>query len=62
MTCCEDAGAIGAERHPDADFTAALRHHVREHAVGADSGEQQRQDPKGAHELRQQARPPNRFG
>ena len=42
----QDAEAIGAERHPDADFTAPFGHHVGEHAVGADGGEQQREDPK----------------
>ncbi len=57
MTCAEHAALIGAERHADADLAAAFRDHVRQHAVGADRGEQQRQAGEAAEQLREQARP-----
>ena len=57
----EHAALVGAERHADADLAAAFGHHVRQHAVGADRGEQQRQAGEAAEQLRQQARPADRF-
>ena len=38
----EDPAAVAAERHADADLLAPLRHLVRQHAVDADRGEEQR--------------------
>ena len=42
--------ALRAERHPDADFVPAAGHRVRDNAVNAKAGHQQRGSGKGRHE------------
>ena len=45
-----------AERHADADFVGALRHRVRDHAVDAERGEDQRERGEEGQQQRQEAR------
>ena len=56
----EDGLAPRAERHPDADLAPALRHQIRQHAVGADRREQKREAGKAAEQVHQHARLPQR--
>ena len=52
----QDAGAVGAERHADAELARALAHREREHAADADGGDGQREHREAAEERRVQPR------
>ena len=58
---CQHARSIRTERHANADLATPFCHHIREHAVGTDGGEQQPESCKRAEQLRQQPRPADRF-
>lgn len=57
----EHASPIGAKRQPHADFPTAL-HRVRQYAIRARHGQQERQGGKHAQQLRDESRPANRLG
>src|SRR5271167_900264 len=50
-----DVHAVGAQRHAHSDFAGAAHHGVGGEAIEADGGQQQRDDAKGAGQLRHHA-------